>query len=902
MAIYHFAVKALSRSTGQSAVAAAAYRAGDRLRDERTGKLCNFSRRHGVLHREILLPVNLDISRTALWNCVEAAERRSNSTIAREYEIALPDELKLTEQIALATSFTRFLMERYAIAADVAVHSPNSQGDQRNYHAHILTSTRVMEPDGTFGDKVRILDSRETGPAEILKLRELFAEMTNAALAASGLHERVDHRSHAARRINSEPGRKIGVGGIGYERRTGEKSDRRSDLEAEREAMLQLEKPFGNPVVDIADLFVSGLIEDQQNLPDNLTLLHVEEPSVVESPVPNEVFELALAGFDQATASMQLQLEQMIFYGETAYTIGDGQSETSAVVSQKAPDRLSRSSSESEITIAKGNWYSGSSENEFSKPNIQHLSEQPVAIPPANRQVGLQPTEGKLDIGTGKSNAVAGPSLSNPAELTFRIFAEGDSSSLAVFQNNSQNHRGGARPHQDLVENPSRTVKPNSAYFAQLPAFDKISARSVTPPLGSVGPARSAPHDSERSSGRVDLAGYRSANKNRFNETPSPETEKPVFQDRLPLDRDRPAREPSPKPFVETAAHSVLNPQSPRLTGTSSETAQPQSRFENHRPTGRLPTDPSVDDRAPPEKAGPSQKPASDLANSDDHQKIRKTALAIALACYFIRRRGLTAMQEEEAGKALSHIFQAPAAQILDLAKRAADWLRASISGQRLFSVNPKIIDHCARFIFELTKLPRDPSFPDAAARLLPMVTIHFTKLNQAAEIFREEILQSGNEPAPKARQVSQEKPARTQSPTSSVSARPQPGPPSAQGRRPANSASLHVVREMSQTTLETHQAPNIGARVKHQPTPDKTRSSATPLTVFKPGREGQDIPSVPKTTSSSVSQNGKSTKPETLHPVAAKSKSDIPQLGTGQKNNSKPSNQRGKDKDRGRW
>jgi len=112
MAIFHFNIKPIGRSMGQSATSAAAYRAGERIRDERTGTLYNHSRRQDVRHTEIFLPSKFNGSsiewardRASLWNAAEAAEKRRNSRVAREYQAALPAELTAEQRLALARSF-----------------------------------------------------------------------------------------------------------------------------------------------------------------------------------------------------------------------------------------------------------------------------------------------------------------------------------------------------------------------------------------------------------------------------------------------------------------------------------------------------------------------------------------------------------------------------------------------------------------------------------------------------------------------------------------------------------------------------------------------------------------------------------------------------------------------------
>ena len=160
MAIYHLSVKTVSRSAGRSATAAAAYRSGVEITDLRTGEIHDYTRKGGVESADLVLPVGAPewaSNRAELWNAAEQAETRKNSTVAREFEIALPSELSPDERKRLAIDFAREIVERHGCAADVAIHAPGKEGDNRNHHAHILCSTRRLLPEG-FGEKTRELD------------------------------------------------------------------------------------------------------------------------------------------------------------------------------------------------------------------------------------------------------------------------------------------------------------------------------------------------------------------------------------------------------------------------------------------------------------------------------------------------------------------------------------------------------------------------------------------------------------------------------------------------------------------------------------------------------------------------------------------------------------------------
>jgi len=220
LASYHLAVKSVSRSTGRSAPAAAAYRSGQRLLDERTGLVHDYTRRSGVEATAILTPVGAAWAqdRAALWNAAEAAEKRKDAKVAREYEVALPAELDAAGRLDLAREFAAALVDRYGVVADIAVHKPGKEGDQRNWHAHVLTTTRAADESG-LGAKTRTLDVAQSAAVEIEALRALWAEQTNAALERAGVVARVDHRSYERRGLDAEPTERVATATYVVERR-----------------------------------------------------------------------------------------------------------------------------------------------------------------------------------------------------------------------------------------------------------------------------------------------------------------------------------------------------------------------------------------------------------------------------------------------------------------------------------------------------------------------------------------------------------------------------------------------------------------------------------------------------------------------------------------------------------
>ena len=154
MASYHLSVKTVRRSQGRSATAAAAYRAAERIVCEREGRVHDYGRKGGVEATILVLPehaLEWAQDRERLWNAAEAAERRKDSVVAREWELALPAELTPEGRLELAQAFASALVERYGVAADVAIHAPHREGDQRNHHAHVLTTTRGAGAGGSGG-------------------------------------------------------------------------------------------------------------------------------------------------------------------------------------------------------------------------------------------------------------------------------------------------------------------------------------------------------------------------------------------------------------------------------------------------------------------------------------------------------------------------------------------------------------------------------------------------------------------------------------------------------------------------------------------------------------------------------------------------------------------------------
>lgn len=271
MAIYHLHGEAISRSDGRSATAAAAYRAGAVITDERTGQIHDYRRKKGIEYTEIVLPENAPEwarDRSMLWNAAEKAENRKDSCVAREYEVAIPFELSPAERKRLVLDFSKEIVNEYGCAVDVAIHAPSKRGDERNYHAHILTTTRKIEDNG-LSEKCDIEKAGRKRKVDLKILRARWSALANERLKENGIDVTINSKTLKAQGINREPTVHLGVAATAMERR-GKKTElgeinRRAQQNAEyrkeiaaieqQEAALQAsiktEKPAQRKLTDL---------------------------------------------------------------------------------------------------------------------------------------------------------------------------------------------------------------------------------------------------------------------------------------------------------------------------------------------------------------------------------------------------------------------------------------------------------------------------------------------------------------------------------------------------------------------------------------------------------------------------------------------------------------------------
>ena len=210
MAIYHLSAKPVQRSKGRTATASSAYRAGEKIEDNRTGLTHDYTKKKGVENQAIITPQGVNVpSRQDLWNMAELAEKRKDSCTAREYEVNLPHELNKEQRFELAKDFAKQLAEKYGIAVDVCMHEPNKKGDQRNFHAHILTTTRKITNDG-LTEKADIEKAGRKRKDDLKEIRQLWADTANKHLEKAQIAERIDHRSFKEQGKDQQPTVKMG--------------------------------------------------------------------------------------------------------------------------------------------------------------------------------------------------------------------------------------------------------------------------------------------------------------------------------------------------------------------------------------------------------------------------------------------------------------------------------------------------------------------------------------------------------------------------------------------------------------------------------------------------------------------------------------------------------------------
>ncbi|EBL6795999.1 hypothetical protein B8W23_24050 [Salmonella enterica] len=191
MAIFHMSAQRITRSKGHSSVAAAAYRHGEKMTDEHTGEIHDYSKKKGVSDSVVLIPDGADkrfLKPEYLFNHIEKTEKRKDAQLALEVNISLPTEMTDEQKKALAIDFCNENFVKKGMIADIAFHKLDSE----NPHFHVMLTTRKLTPDGSgFGQKVREWNSKD----QLQEWRKSWADTANEHLQAAGIDARIDHRS-----------------------------------------------------------------------------------------------------------------------------------------------------------------------------------------------------------------------------------------------------------------------------------------------------------------------------------------------------------------------------------------------------------------------------------------------------------------------------------------------------------------------------------------------------------------------------------------------------------------------------------------------------------------------------------------------------------------------------------
>ena len=313
MAIFHLNEKNISRSDGRSAVACAAYRACEKLEDHTYGKIQDYTKKKGLEYKNIYAPEHTSeklLDRQILWNSVEKKEfnandsMKENARLAKEYTCALPHELSTEQRAEIVDDFCRDFVKKHNVIVDACIHAPhdNNETDNKNYHVHIMFTTRLVNDRGELGKKQRTFNDK--GPEILKDSRATFANVVNTALKNAGLDERVDHRSYADQGLDfleptAHEGHEVTAlrrNGIDTEISLKNDAIKAKNLKAAREYQ-QIIKGLDQEII------VPSKLEDQiAELEKELSLTETEEQQLLAE----------LANLDREEELLQEQLTQQI--------------------------------------------------------------------------------------------------------------------------------------------------------------------------------------------------------------------------------------------------------------------------------------------------------------------------------------------------------------------------------------------------------------------------------------------------------------------------------------------------------------------------------------------------------------------------------------------------------------
>lgn len=302
MANYHAHLKSISRADGRSATGSIAYRAACKVVDERTGIEFDYTKKKGVEHTQIFFPPGEDDSRpdlhdtSALWNEVEKRETKSNAQVAREFEFSFPHELNAEQRQQMLSVFCQWLTKNHGVVAQGCIHAPHGKdADERNFHAHILFSTRRFEK-GQFTEKTREFSKLPYDEKELAKymakggedyskrllgrknvtelFREAYEVIGNQSLVEAGFEPTLDRRSYADRGIDKEPTLHEGAGRAMSKRGLqSETHDKNQEIIERNKTLAELDKEIivSSALVDRLDVEYNELLELQNQIQQQYT-------------------------------------------------------------------------------------------------------------------------------------------------------------------------------------------------------------------------------------------------------------------------------------------------------------------------------------------------------------------------------------------------------------------------------------------------------------------------------------------------------------------------------------------------------------------------------------------------------------------------------------------------------
>lgn len=266
MAIFHSHAAVVKRSAGHSSIAAACYRTGERIVDERTGEIHDYGKRSGVVISKIFAPTDAPewtSDRSRLWNMVEKVEARKDAQLCRTWDIALPVELSADQRLALVKKYCLDELVSRGMVVDMSIHAPHRGKETRNHHVHIAATMRDVGPEG-FKQKNRTWNRAEL----IVELRECWANHVNAALLQAGHTTRIDHRTLEDQGVKRLPGRHLGKRASALENRgistnNGSYNRQVVDLAKLHEECSRLDNELGSVLSEIS--YTRSILEIEKN-------------------------------------------------------------------------------------------------------------------------------------------------------------------------------------------------------------------------------------------------------------------------------------------------------------------------------------------------------------------------------------------------------------------------------------------------------------------------------------------------------------------------------------------------------------------------------------------------------------------------------------------------------------